>query len=123
MQNGNLDESFLFDLGLKADSVKSMTSIRPLLSLKWLFFDETAGRVRYQHSRHGSEEGSMDYLGFIAIVTIPIMDFVVLGVLFIFSDTRRWKSRKMGRDGEPVQKGNTHNFKKVSKQCYKKDGL
>ncbi|MBN2396128.1 MAG: transposase [Candidatus Atribacteria bacterium] len=38
--------------------------IRPVLSLKQLFFDETAGKVRYLHSRHGSQEESMDYLEF-----------------------------------------------------------
>jgi len=31
------------------------------LSLKRLLFDETAGKVRYQQSRHGSQEESMDY--------------------------------------------------------------
>jgi len=40
--------------------------IRPLLSLKRLFFDEKEGKVRYQHSRHGSQEESMDYPEFIA---------------------------------------------------------
>jgi len=40
-----------------------------LLSLKRLFFDETAGKVRYQYSRHGSREESMDYLEFIAIIS------------------------------------------------------
>ena len=40
--------------------------IRPLLSLKRLNFDETEGKVRYQHSRHDSQEESMDYLEFIA---------------------------------------------------------
>jgi len=35
--------------------------IRPLLSLKRLFFDETEGKVHYQHSRHGSQVESMDY--------------------------------------------------------------
>jgi hypothetical protein len=48
--------------------------IRPLLSLKRLFFDETAGKVRYQYSRHGSQEESMDYLEFIARVTSHIPD-------------------------------------------------
>ena len=48
--------------------------IRPLLSLKRLFFDETAGKVRYQYSRHGSKEESMDYLEFIARVTSHIPD-------------------------------------------------
>jgi hypothetical protein len=46
--------------------------IRPLLSLKRLFFDKTEGKVRYQHSRHGSQEESMDYLEFIARVTFHI---------------------------------------------------
>jgi len=31
-----------------------------------LFFNETAGKVRHQHSRHGSREEQMDYLEFIA---------------------------------------------------------
>jgi len=48
--------------------------IRPLLSLKRLFFDETADRVRYQSSRHGSQQESMDYLEFIARVTSHIPD-------------------------------------------------
>ena len=43
--------------------------IRPLLSLKRLFFDETGGKVRYQCSRDGLQEESMDYLEFIARVT------------------------------------------------------
>jgi hypothetical protein len=50
------------------------TMIRPLLSLKRLFFDETAGRVRYQYCRHGSQEESMDYLEFLARVTSHIPD-------------------------------------------------
>jgi hypothetical protein len=50
------------------------TMIRPLLSLKRLFFDEAAGKVRYQHSRHGSQEESMDYLEFLARVTSHIPD-------------------------------------------------
>ncbi len=43
--------------------------IRPLLSLMRLFFDETAGKLRYQYSRHGLQEESMDYLENIARVT------------------------------------------------------
>ena len=48
--------------------------IRPLLSSKRLFFDETAGKVHYQNSRHGSQEETMDYLEFIARVTSHIPD-------------------------------------------------
>ena len=48
--------------------------VRPLLSLKRLFFDETAGKVRYQYSRHSSQEEQMDYLEFIARVTSYIPD-------------------------------------------------
>jgi hypothetical protein len=48
--------------------------IRPVLSLKRLFFDATAGKVRYQYSRHGSQEESMDYLEFIARVTSHLPD-------------------------------------------------
>ena len=44
--------------------------IHPLLSLKRLFFDETGGKVRYQYSRDGSLEESMDYTEFIARVTV-----------------------------------------------------
>ena len=48
--------------------------IRPVLSLKWLFFDETAGKVCYQYSRDGSQEELMDYLKFITRVTSHIPD-------------------------------------------------
>jgi len=50
--------------------------IRPLLFLKRLFFDETAGKVHYQYSRHGSKEESTDYLEFIARVTPHIPHIV-----------------------------------------------
>ena len=48
--------------------------IRPLLSLERLFSDEIEGKVRYQHSRHGFQEESMDYQEFIARVTSHIPD-------------------------------------------------
>ena len=48
--------------------------IRPVLSLKRLFFDETGENVRYQYSRDGSQEETMDYLEFIARVTSHIPD-------------------------------------------------
>ena len=48
--------------------------VRPHLSLKRLFLDETAGKVRYQYSRHGSQQEQMDYLEFIARVTSHIPD-------------------------------------------------
>lgn len=48
--------------------------IRPLLSLKRLFFDESKGKVRYQYDNHGSQEELMDYLEIIARVTSHIPD-------------------------------------------------
>jgi len=74
--------------------------IRPLLSLKRLFFDETAGRVRYQHSRHGSQEESMDYLEFIARVTshIPDKGQVMIRYYGLYSNAHRGKIRKAGAD-------------------------
>jgi hypothetical protein len=74
--------------------------IRPLLSLKRLFFDETAGRIRYQHSRHGSQEESMDYLEFIARVTshIPDKGQVMIRYYCLYSNTHRGKIRKAGAD-------------------------
>jgi hypothetical protein len=62
--------------------------IRPLLSLKRLFFDEKAGKVRYQYSRHGSQEESMDYLKFIARVTSHIPG--------LYSNAHMGKMRKAG---------------------------
>jgi hypothetical protein len=50
------------------------TSTTPLDSLKRLFLDKTAGKIRYQYSRDGSQEESMDYLEFIARVTFHIPD-------------------------------------------------
>ena len=48
--------------------------IRPLLSLKRLFFDDAGGKIRYQYSRLSSQEESMDYTEFIARVTSHIPD-------------------------------------------------
>ncbi|MFW6160992.1 MAG: transposase [Acidobacteriota bacterium] len=48
--------------------------IRPLLSLKRMFFDETGGKVCYRYSRKSSQEESMDYTEFIARVTSHIPD-------------------------------------------------
>jgi hypothetical protein len=46
--------------------------IRPLLSLKRFYFDETGRMVRYQYDKHGSQDESMDYLEFISRVTSHI---------------------------------------------------
>ncbi|MBW6500295.1 MAG: transposase [Bacteroidales bacterium] len=72
--------------------------IRPVLSLKRLFFDETGGKVRYQHSRHGSQEESMDYLEFIARVTshIPDKGQVMVRYYGLYSNAHRGKMRKAG---------------------------
>ena len=74
--------------------------IRPLLSLKRLFFDETAGKVRYQYSRHGSQEESMDYLEFIARVTshIPDKGQVMICYYGLYSNAHRGKMRKASCD-------------------------
>jgi hypothetical protein len=72
--------------------------IRPVLSLKRLFFDEAGGKVRYQHSRHGSQEESMDYLEFIARVTshIPDKGQVMVRYYGLYSNAHRGKMRKAG---------------------------
>jgi hypothetical protein len=74
--------------------------IRPVLSLKRLFFDETAGKVRYQYSRHGSQEESMDYLEFIARVTSHILDKgqVMIRYYGLYSNAHRGKMRKAGAE-------------------------
>jgi len=74
--------------------------IRPVLSLKRLFFDETAGKVRYRHSRHGSHEESMDYLEFIARVTshIPDKGQVMIRYYGLYSNAHRGKMHKAGAD-------------------------
>jgi hypothetical protein len=71
--------------------------IRPLLSLKRLFFDETAGKVRYQYSRHGLQEESMDYLEFIARLTshIPDKGQVMVRYYGLYSNAHRGKMRKI----------------------------
>jgi len=72
--------------------------IRPLLSLKRLFFDETSGKVRYQYSKDGSQEESMDYLEFIARVTshIPDKGQVMIRYYGLYSNAHRGKLRKAG---------------------------
>ena len=74
--------------------------IRPLLSLKRLFFYETAGKVRYQYSRYGSQEESMGYLEFIARVTshIPDKGQVMIRYYGLYSNAHRGKIRKAGAD-------------------------
>jgi len=71
--------------------------IRPLLSLKRLFFDE-GGKVRYQYDKHGSQEESMDYLEFIARVTshIPEKGQVTIRYFGIYANAHRGKRRKEG---------------------------
>ena len=72
--------------------------IRPVLSLKRLFFDETAGKVRYQHSKDVSQEESMDYLAFIARVTshLPDKGQVMIRYYGLYSNAHRGKMRKAG---------------------------
>jgi len=72
--------------------------IRPLLSLKRLLFDETAGKICYQYSRHGLQEESMDYLEFIARVTshIPDKGQVMIRYYGLYSNAHRGKMRKAG---------------------------
>jgi hypothetical protein len=70
--------------------------IRTLLSLKGLLFDETAGKVRYQYSRQGSQEESLDYLEFIARVTSHISDKgqVMIRYYGLYSNAHLGKMRK-----------------------------
>lgn len=72
--------------------------IRPLLSLKRLFFDETEGMVRYQYDKHGSQDESMDYLEFIARVTshIPDKGQVMIRYYGLYSNAHRGKMHKAG---------------------------
>lgn len=48
--------------------------IRPLLLLERLSFDESEGKVCYKCDKQGSEEEQMDYLEFVARVTLHIPD-------------------------------------------------
>ena len=68
------------------------------MSLKQLFFDETAGKVRYQYSKDGSQEESMDYLELIARVTshIPDKGQVMVRYYGLYSNAHRGKMRKAG---------------------------
>jgi hypothetical protein len=70
--------------------------IRPLLSLKRLFFDETGGKVRYQYGKGRAEEEWMDYLEFIARVTshIPDKGQVMVRYYGLYSNAHRGKMRK-----------------------------
>ncbi len=92
-----------------------MYMIRPVLSLKRLSFDENEGKVRYQHSRHNSQEELMDYLEFIARVTshIPDKGQVMVRYYGLYSNAHRGKMWKAGADpshppvieGDPIYKG------------------
>ncbi len=86
--------------------------IRPLLSLKRLFFDETEGKVRYQCLRQGSQEERMDYLEFIARVTshIPDKGQVMVRYYGLYSNAHRGKMRKAGVSPShpPIIEGEYH---------------
>ena len=77
--------------------------IRPLLSLKRLLFDETETKVRYQYSRQGSQEKSMDYLEFIARVTshIPDKGQVMIRYYGLYSNAHRGKMKKTHEAANP----------------------
>lgn len=74
--------------------------IRPVLSMKRLFFDETGGKVRYQYEKYGSQAESIDYLEFIARVTshIPDKGQVMIRYYGLYSNAHRGKIRKAGAD-------------------------
>ncbi|MEE9152374.1 MAG: transposase, partial [Thermoplasmata archaeon] len=77
--------------------------IRPLLSLKRLFFDETGGKVRYQYGKGRAEEEWMDYLEFIARVTshIPDKGQVMVRYYGLYSNAHRGKMRKTHEAANP----------------------
>ena len=74
-----------------------------ILSLKRLFFDEIEGKVRYQYSKNGSQEESMDYLEFIARVTshIPDKGQVMIRYYGLYSNAHRGKVRKTQEKANP----------------------
>jgi len=71
--------------------------IRPLLSLKRLFFDEKEGKVTYWYGKEGGELERMDYLEFIARVTshIPDKGQVMIRYYGLYSNAHRGKMRKV----------------------------
>jgi hypothetical protein len=80
--------------------------IRPLLSLKRLFFDETEGKVRYQYAKQGSQEEPMDYLESICkaaclIVSVGFFSFLAVGLaalaaILSFRVVSGWKLGRIG---------------------------
>jgi hypothetical protein len=70
--------------------------IRPILSLQRLSFDETEGRLLYQYDKGNLETERMDYLEFIARVTLHIPDKgqVMIRYYGLYSNARRGKMRK-----------------------------
>lgn len=74
--------------------------IRPILSLKRLFFDEAQGQVIYQYGKHSTESEHMDYLEFIARVTshIPDKGQVMIRYYGLYANAHRGKKQKTGDD-------------------------
>lgn len=72
--------------------------IRPILSLKRLFFDQAQGQVIYQYGKYRSELERMDYLEFIARVTshIPDKGQVMIRYYGLYANAHRGKKRKTG---------------------------
>jgi hypothetical protein len=77
--------------------------IRPLLSLKRLFFSVQEGEVSYQYGDEEGKEEQMDYLEFIARVTshIPDKGQVMVRYYGLYSNAHRGKMRKTHEAANP----------------------
>jgi len=77
--------------------------IRPLLSLKRLFFSQQGDKVFYQYGDEGLEEEQMDYLEFIARVTshIPDKGQVMVRYYGLYSNAHRGKMLKAQQAANP----------------------
>ena len=77
--------------------------IRPLLSLKRLFFEEKEGKVTYRYGKEVEKVERMDYLEFIARVTshIPDKGQVTIRYFGLYANAHRGKVRKGQPDKHP----------------------
>jgi len=77
--------------------------IRPLLSLKRLFFSQQGDKIFYQYGDEGLKEEQMDYLEFIARVTshLPDKGQVMIRYYGLYSNAHRGKMRKAQQAANP----------------------
>jgi hypothetical protein len=91
--------------------------IRPVLSLERLSFLEPEGKVGYRHGQGAGDQGTMDYLEFIARVTshIPDKGQVMVRYYGLYANAHRGKARKAGLSPLALRRSSSPSFPRAGR--------